>query len=126
MVLLAVALLSIEVGDDQCWLVVLHFRRCQSILLASPQISRFGHSDDGDFLGAVHSLTFVGSYRRFALRRAYTLRQLCYRGENSSNCLTRNTIIGVATFLHDASFTDAAVCLVACFYFGKGVEEEEN
>lgn len=100
---LLVALSSIEVGHDERRLVILHLRRCQALLVA-PQISRFGHLNDGDLLGAAHlPILLVGGGVRLAIRRANTLRQ---------------------ALLHDAALAIAAVCILARFYFriGRGME----
>lgn len=89
------ALSSIKISDDECWLIVLHLRRCQT-LLASFQISHFGHLNDGDFLGAAHFLLFIGRCGRLAIWRANAFRE---------------------AFLHDTPLTDPTICIVACFYF---------
>jgi hypothetical protein len=60
-------------------------------------MSRFGHSNDGDFFGVVHFLLLVGRSGCFAIGRTNALRE---------------------AFLHDASFADTAVGFVAGFWFG--------
>lgn len=86
-----VSLPSIEVRNDQCRLIVLHLQRCQSLFIPF-QVSRFGHPNYGDFLGAVLLLLFVGRSGCFAIWSTDALRE---------------------AFLHDAPLASATVCIVA-------------
>lgn len=89
---LLVALQTIEISDDDCWFVILHFDRCQSLFI-SLQVSRFGLSNESNFVvDAFGILIFV-----------------CF------------TVWGANTFweafLHYASLANPTVCFVARFYF---------
>jgi hypothetical protein len=95
LICLLVALSSVEIRDDERRIIVLHFGRCQTLFVA-PQVSHFGHLNDGNFFGAANFLIFIGRCGRFTIWRANTLRK---------------------AFLHDAPLADAATCIVACFYF---------